>query len=339
VRAEQWRPNEQSRNCQQTAIVSHDGAIAVRIANVPFSLSLPRRAKIDADESINFSYSRPEHSFFRRAFIRGSEVASGQLRLKRLYREFRDNPQPNESFFDAAVRLLVLDVQCTSNCRASLPKTGPVVFIANHPFGVLDGIVLCWLASRLRPDLRVLVHSLLCQPPELRDIFLPIDFGPTDEARATTLRARANALQWLREGHAIGVFPGGSVATSQKPFVGPAIDPAWHPFIAKLIVNTRATVVPVYFAGQNSRLFQVASHIHYTARLSLLFRETARRIGSRVDVAIGDPIPFGDIAHFESRRDLLLELRRRTLGLAGTLGEPAVDHRAEFTFPRHIKFD
>lgn len=195
------------------------------------------------------------------------------------------------------------------------------------------------IAALHRPDLRVLVHSLLCQPAELRDVFLPIDFGPTKEARATTLRARANALQWLREGHAIGVFPGGSVATSQRPFSGAALDPAWHPFIAKLIISTRATVVPVYFAGQNSRLFQIASHLNYTARLALLFRETARRIGSRVDVAVGEPIPFGDIAHFENRSDLLLELRRRTLGLANTLGERIVDYRSEFTFPRHIKFD
>lgn len=306
---------------------------------MPFSLSLPRRTNGDANESINFSYSRPEHSLFRRALIRGSELVSGQPRLKGLYQEFRDNPRPNESFFDAAVRLLELDVRCASSCRASVPKNGPVVFVANHPFGVLDGIVLCWLASQLRPDLRVLVHSLLCQPAELRDVFLPIDFGPTEEARATTLRARANALQWLREGHAIGVFPGGSVATSQRPFIGRALDPAWHPFIAKLMVNTRATVVPVYFAGQNSRLFQVASHLHYTARLSLLFRETARRIGSQVDVAIGEPIPFGKVAHFENRRDLLLELRRRTLELASMFGEAAVDHRAEFTFPRHIRFD
>ena len=72
------------------------------------------------------------------------------------------------------------------------------------------------------------------------------------------------------------------MATSQKALTGVALDPAWHPFIAKLIVNTRATVVPVYFAGQNSRLFQIASHLNYTARLALLFRETARRIGSRI---------------------------------------------------------
>jgi len=306
---------------------------------VTFSLILPRRAKADGSKSVTFSYSRPEHSFHRRALIRGSEFLSGQPRLKRLYAEFRDDPRPNESFFDAAIRLLELDVRCDRTELHDVPTSGPVVFVANHPFGVLDGIIVCWLASARRPDLRVLVHSLLCQPPELREIFLPIDFGPTPEARATTLRARANALQWLREGHAIGVFPGGSVATSQKPWRGNAIDPAWHPFIGKLIMNSRATVVPVYFAGQNSRLFQIASHLNYTARLALLFRETARRIGSRVDVAVGAPIRYRELESFDNRRDLLLELRRRTLSLASALGEPVQNHRAEFTFPRHIKFD
>jgi putative hemolysin len=302
-------------------------------------LSLPRRAKADATEPINFSYSRPEHSVLRRVLIRGSEHLSGQPRLKRLYSAFRDDPRPNETFFEAAIRLLELDVRCDRSMLRHAPLTGPVVFVANHPFGILDGIVLCWLAAAQRPDLRVLVHSLLCQPPELREVFLPIDFGPTPEARATTLRARASALQWLREGHAIGVFPGGSVATSVKPLSGSAVDPAWHPFIGKLIMNARATVVPVYFAGQNSRLFQLASHLNYTARLALLFRETARRIGGRVDVAIGPPISFQEIAHFEDRRSLLLELRRRTLSLAADLGQPVPDHRAEFTFPKHIKFD
>ena len=304
-----------------------------------FSLLLPRRAKLDANEPVNFSYSRPEHTVLRRALIRSSEILSGQPRLKRLYTEFRTNPRADEGFFDAAVRLLELDIRCDISILRSAPATGPVVIVANHPYGVLDGIVLCWLAAQQRPDLRVLVHSLLCQPPELSEIFLPIDFGPTEEARATTLRARANALQWLREGHAIGVFPGGSVATSLKPFTGTALDPAWHPFIAKLIVNARATVVPVYFAGQNSRLFQIASHLNYTARLSLLFRETARRIGSRVDVAIGEPIPYCELEGFESRRELLLELRRRTLALAADLGEPVPDYRTEFSFPRHIRFD
>jgi len=195
---------------------------------VPYSLSLPRRADTGGSEPVNFSYSRPEDSALRRVLIRSSEFLSGQPRLKQLYAEFRNSPRPNESFFDAAIRLLELDIRCERSPLRRAPTSGPVVFVANHPFGVLDGIILCWLAAAHRPDLRVLVHSLLCQPEELREIFLPIDFGPTQEARATTLRARANALQWLGEGHTIAVFPGGSGPTGLKPLKGPGVDTPWH---------------------------------------------------------------------------------------------------------------
>jgi putative hemolysin len=237
------------------------------------------------------------------------------------------------------VRLLEIEVICGLTKLARIPAAGPVIFVANHPFGVLDGIVLGWLMSLCRPDFKLLVHSLLCQPPELRDFVLPIDFGNTLEARATTLRTRAQAASWLQDGHVIGVFPGGSVATSETPFSGPAVDPAWHPFVAKLVLSSQATIVPVYFAGQNSRLFQIASHWNYTARLSLLFRETARKIGSRVEMAVGEPISVEALRELGSRRDILRELRRCTLALAEDLGHAPQDYRREFIFPPRISFD
>ncbi len=97
---------------------------------------------------------------------------------------------------------------------------------------------------------------------------------------------------------------------------GPAVDLPWAPFTAKLLRMSGATVVPVYFVGQNSRLFQLASHLSLTLRLSLVFRETARRIGSKLKVRVGAPIPFADIAHIEDRGELVMELRKRTFDLA-----------------------
>ena len=97
---------------------------------------------------------------------------------------------------------------------------------------------------------------------------------------------------------------------------GPAVDLPWAPFTAKLIRPPRAAVVPVYFVGQNSRLFQLASHLSLTLRLSLVFRETARRIGTALKVRVGRPIPFAEIDHLEDRIALVLELRKRTFELA-----------------------
>jgi putative hemolysin len=110
--------------------------------------------------------------------------------------------------------------------------------------------------------------------------------------------------------------PCGGVSTTEKPFHKQAVDLPWAPFTAKLVRSSGATVVPVFFTGQNSRLFQIASHLSLTLRLSLVFRETARRIRTDLGVRIGDPVPFKDIAHLTRREDMILELRRRTFGLA-----------------------
>ena len=119
-----------------------------------------------------------------------------------------------------------------------------------------------------------------------------------------------------------------------------AVDAPWHPFTAKLVRTARATVVPIYFPGQNSRFFQLASHLSYSLRIALLFRETANRLGSQVDVAIGPPIPFAELEGFTDRRAMTLELRRRTLELARFFrprGAPLPDYRQEFHFPAWVQ--
>jgi putative hemolysin len=152
--------------------------------------------------------------------------------------------------------------------------------------------------------------------PEAAEFLLPVDFAPTRAARETNVRSRLAAQAWLKQGHAIGIFPGGGVSTSEKPLKGPAVDLPWAPFTAKLIRMAKATVVPVYFIGQNSRLFQLASHLSLTLRLSLVFRETARRIGTVLRLRIGAPIPHSRFAEMDDRDALVRELRRHTFALA-----------------------
>jgi putative hemolysin len=230
-----------------------------------------------------------------------------------------------------------LKVEFDPVAMAHIPAEGPVLFVANHPDGLVDGPVLGQLATSAQPDTKILTHSLLCQPREAQELLLPIDFGGTTEARLTTLSTRRRAQDWLKSGHAIAVFPGGGVATSQKPFKGVALDPPWHSFVEKLARTSGLRIVPIYFHGQNSRLFHIASHISYNLRVALLFRETSRRVDSTVQVAIGEPIDARDLEHTGDRRDFMIELRRRTLSLAGQFGS-AIDYREEFAWPPHIRW-
>ncbi|WP_420345499.1 lysophospholipid acyltransferase family protein [Pelagibius sp.] len=258
----------------------------------------------------DFTYASPEDAPWRRTVIHTIEQLTGKPRLWRLYEDYCRGPAA-ENFFSEAVLRLCLDVAVDERDLARIPREGPLVVVANHPFGVVDGIVLGYLISRVRRDFRILVNSVLYRLPELHPYMLPIDFAETRAALKTNIQTRRQALGDLAAGKAIAIFPGGTVSTA-KPPGGVAVDPEWKPFVGRLIQEGQATVVPFFFEGQNSRLFQWASLISMTLRLSLLFREVVNKIGSDVPVRIGEPIDYAELAAFEDRRRLTDYLRALT---------------------------
>lgn len=265
-----------------------------------------------------FSYASPGDPRLKRLVIRFIEKTTGQPYLKWLYEDNRANPQPGETFWAAAVRRLELKLVCNEDALKQWPKHGPLVIVANHPFGVLDGLTISYLTAKVRPDFRILTNNVLNRADEIREHLLPIDFDETKEALATNLKSRAAAKAHLQAGGCLIIFPAGGVATAPKPWSRGAVDPEWKNFAAKLILHGKAPVVPVYFAGQNSRLFQLASHVSLTLRLSLLFKEVHDRIGSAVYLRIGDVIPYERLAGLE-RAGLMEHLRKSTYALAADI--------------------
>jgi len=174
----------------------------------------PKKGKQQSDKGIRFTYSTSEQPLIQRTVIRAIETMGGRQTLKKLYDEHQTNPRQGESFFDAATRLLRLNIQYDESALERCPRSGSLVFIANHPYGVLDGITLAWLSTKVRPDTKVLANSVLCQAPEAHHNLLPVDFADTRGARETNVRSRLAAQSWLRQGHAVGIFPAGGVSTS-----------------------------------------------------------------------------------------------------------------------------
>lgn len=265
-----------------------------------------------------FSYATAEDPPVKRGLIRLVERATGQPKLKRLYVDNQRHPRLGESFWQAAVRCLALDVRYDPVALAKIPKSGPVVIVANHPYGVLDGIVISWLVEKARRDFVVLTNAVLMRAPEVRDFVLPIDFSPTEEAQRMNLATRAAARKQLDKGGVVVVFPAGGVSTAPDRLGRqPAVDAPWQPFVSQLIQRSKATVVPIWFGGQNSRIFQIASHLSLTLRLSLIFHEVKTRIGTILPVMVGEPLPFEQLAHWKERQELADFLRAHTYALAG----------------------
>ncbi len=263
----------------------------------------------------NFSYAEPTAPLRQVALIKTVERIGGQPKLKAIYEKYRADAGLGDAapFWDEVVERLDLDLDIHGQVPRNLD--GPTIFIANHPYGVLDGIVLCWIASQSRANFKILIHQALCRLPEMADHVLPVDFSGTREAQKVNLASRAAAREHLAGGGSLLVFPAGAISTTPKLLSRKAVDWDWQPLAARLIRQTKASVVPVFFAGQNSQLFQCASHISQTLRYALIFHEVFRRVGTKFEASIGDVIPYTSLASYETTEQLTAFLHQSILDL------------------------
>ena len=173
---------------------------------------------------------------------------------------------------------------------ASIPATGRVLAIANHPYGVIDGLVLCALMAEVRQDYKIITHRVLRQAPAVMDKILPVDFDETEAALASNLKTRADAAKHLKDGGAVIVFPAGAISLAPN-LVGDAIDTEWKTFAAKLAQVPDTTTIPFYFDGRNSLLYQMARRISVTLGYSLMFREICKKMGHTISLEMRQPVP------------------------------------------------
>jgi putative hemolysin len=241
----------------------------------------------------------------KRLLIRALEKITGARAVEKLYLENLARMQPGENWFRACLDTLRVDVRYNHAQLAKVPRSGPLIFVSNHPFGVLDGIAMSWITSLVRDDFLVLTNAVLLRAPEIAPYVLPVDFDPTPDAVRTNVESRAKARAHVMNGGCLVIFPAGAVSTSPDIFGRqPAVDSRWQPIAATLAEKSNAMIVPVHFIGQNSRLFQILSHIHPMLRLALFFHELRRHIGKSIEVRIGDPVRYADLPKFESRQAL-----------------------------------
>lgn len=208
-----------------------------------------------------------------------------------------------------------VELQVRPSDLQRVPAKGPVVVIANHPFGVLDGAVLAVLLARVRPDLRVLTHHLLAGLPELERECVQTDPFRMGPSRAEQIEALKESAEWLEQGGMLAMFPAGEVSHWQLPAAEVA-DPRWRHFAARLARKTGAAVLPVYFCGRNSVAFQVLGQIHPRLRSAFLLQEFLQRTGKTVEVRIGSSIVASSLASLGSDRKATEYLRSRTYLLA-----------------------
>lgn len=270
----------------------------------------------DPYDGRRLSYSNTFENPWKAAVIRVMELFTGKLRLLRLIRRFEQMGVPHgQPFWAQALGVMGITLETPADEILRIPATGPVVIVANHPHGLVDGMVLAELVGRVRTDYKILTRSLLTGVTEIDEFMIPVPFKHEEDALAQNLAMRKAAMDHLKQGGVIVLFPSGVVASSET-MTGPAIEADWNPFTAKMIQRSGAQVVPIYFPGQNSRAYQIANRLSATLRQGLLLFEVVHALNRPQRPVVGLPVPPEEIAARTAKpRDFMTWLRARTLAL------------------------
>lgn len=262
------------------------------------------------------SYANTFTNPFKVGVIRVMEWSTGKIPLLRLIRQFeREGVVSGQPFFTRALQLMQIDVLTPKEQIAKMPATGPMIVVANHPHGLVDGLVLAELIGKVREDYKILTRSLLTGIPEIEKFMLPVAFPHEENSQRLNINMRKEAMAHLKDGGVIVLFPAGVVASSKTMF-GPAEEAEWNPFTAKMIQRSGATVVPIFFPGRNTRTYLVANRISATIRQGLLLHEVVHSLKKPQSPIVGDALDPAEMDEWSKNpRGFMAWLREKTLAL------------------------
>ena len=272
--------------------------------------------KIDPKGKIAFTFASAEVNYLSQQFIKIIELLTGKLKLKKLYEQYVLEDNPPENFWNDAVKKLKFNLQTNFHEGSFIPEKGRLIVVANHAFGVADGVSLCSIISNIRKDYKIITHKVLRQAEAVKEKIIPIDFSLNREAVLANIEARQEAEKILLNEGVIVIFPSGQIATKKNlKFNTKAHDGDWKQFVSKLIIKTKSPVLPSYFEGQNSQLYHIANKMGQTFRYSLLMYELTRKIGDTINLHFGKIIPFSDVEKIGDLIEITKYIRNKTYSL------------------------
>ena len=266
--------------------------------------------------NIAFTFATAEVNRLGQLFIMITELMTGKIKLKKLYDQYLLEERPPQFFWDDAVSKLNLTLKTSFQEGSYIPKKGKLIVIANHAFGVADGVSICSIISKVRQDYKMVTHKVLRQADAVKDKILPIDFNENKEALLTNISTRKEAEKMLLNDGVLILFPSGRIATKKNLRKNTkADDGEWKQWVSKLILKTKSPVLPIFFDGQNSQWYHIANKLGLTFRYSLCMYELKRKIGDNIYMYFGSLISYEYLEKIGDIREITNYLRFVTYSL------------------------
>lgn len=283
--------------------------------------SAPETDTIEVYDRRTLTYANSFDDAWTGFAIRAIEWMTGKLTILRMVNKFEKNNAKyrGQEFWRGALDTMGIDLLTPEEQLANIPKEGPVIVVANHPHGMVDGMIFADLIGRVRQDYRILTRSVLTGLDEAATSFMiPVPFPHDPDAQRKMVEMRANAMDFLAAGGVVALFPSGVVMSSDS-WWGPPIEREWNVFTAKLIRKSGARVVPLYYPGRNSRAYQIACQVSPILRQGLLLHEIVRSCNKPQAPVVGKPLTEEQMAPLQTDpRGFMAWLRQHTLDLGKT---------------------
>lgn len=289
----------------------------VQFRNMPVTREL--FSKMDVQEVLNLKQLKSK--LVAKAVVKALRID----RMNQIYRETGDTV--GVAFIDNVLEQLNIQYHVREEDLKHIPVNGSFILVGNHPYGGIDGLILMSILLKKRPDFKMMVNYMLQQFPEIMDSSILVDPFEKHSRSGLNMKSLRKSLHLLKEGTPVGIFPAGEVSSFQLEKFRIS-DKQWHPVVGKLIAKAAVPVVPVYFTGHNSFLFQLMGVINPHLRTTRLPSELFNK-KDVIQVRIGKPVMPATIKSFQDTDQLLRFLRAKTYSL-GT----ALDVKTFFTTPR-----
>lgn len=238
-----------------------------------------------------------------------AEKVIGMRSLDLLYQKIKQKSKDSADFYQTILE----EMNCSLEVKNSenIPQSGGAIIVGNHPLGGIEGIAMGEILHRVRPDIKIMANYLLGRIPEFHETMIFVDPFGTKDSQKANLKGLKEAIQWVKNGGILGIFPAGEVSHYQSEF-GAIVDPEWSTTVARIANITKAPIIPMFTKGHNSTLFQIAGLIHPRFRTLLLPKELLKLQGSSIHISFGKSISSKTIASFHSDAEATTYCRQRT---------------------------
>ena len=252
-----------------------------------------------------------------------ASLAMSVLELNKVNKLYAPSADLNaKPFTEHMLKMYGVTYDNNSSEMNAIPKEGPFVVVANHPFGGIEGVILYDAIAKVRPDFKLMTNFILSHVSNLKDVVIPVNPFTNNPEWGSSVSGIKLAMEHLNQGHGLGVFPAGEVSRYNGNDFPEDIE--WSVTIAKLVKKTGVPVIPLYFDGRNSKKFYRRAKLHSMLGTAMLPHELVNKCNKHIVMRIGKPIVPSDLAPYSDPKKLAAYLRARSYALEANINKEEV---------------